>query len=158
MSANLENLAVAVRLEKVSFPSSPKDGQCQRMFRLSPLALIHMLARQCSKSIKLDFRSMWTEIFQMYKLDFEKAEEPEVNCQHLLDHRKSKGIPEKHLLLLHWLHSRLWLCDFRKLWKIFQEMGKPDYLTCLLRNLYAGQEATVSTGHGTMNWLEQWTG
>ena len=44
--------------------------------------------------------------------------------------------------------------DHNKLWKIFQEMGIPDYLTCLLRNLYAGQEATVRTGHGTMDWFQ----
>ena len=44
--------------------------------------------------------------------------------------------------------------DLNKLWKILKEMGLPDYLTCLLRNLYAGQEATVRTGHGTMDWLQ----
>ena len=44
--------------------------------------------------------------------------------------------------------------DHNKLWKILQEMGISDHLTCLLRNLYAGQEATVSTGHGTMIWLK----
>ena len=44
--------------------------------------------------------------------------------------------------------------DHNKLWKIFKEMGIPDYLTCLLRNLYAGQEAKVRTGHGTKNWFQ----
>ena len=44
--------------------------------------------------------------------------------------------------------------DHNKLWKILQEMGTPDHLTCLLRNLYAGQEATVRTGHGTTDWLQ----
>ena len=44
--------------------------------------------------------------------------------------------------------------DHNKLWKIVKEMGLPDHLTCLLRNLYAGQEATVRTGHGTMDWLQ----
>ena len=44
-------------------------------------------------------------------------------------------------------HNKLW----NKLWKILQEMGIPDHLTCLLRNLYAGQEVTVRTGHGTMD-------
>ena len=43
--------------------------------------------------------------------------------------------------------------DHNKLWKILQELGIPDHLTCLLRNLYAGQEATVRTGHGTTDWL-----
>ena len=44
--------------------------------------------------------------------------------------------------------------DHNKLWKIFQEMGLSDHLTCLLRNLYAGQEATVRTRHGTMDWFQ----
>ena len=44
--------------------------------------------------------------------------------------------------------------DHNKLWKILKEMGKPDHLTCLLRNLYAGQEATVRTGHGTTDWFQ----
>ena len=44
--------------------------------------------------------------------------------------------------------------DHNKLWKILQEMGMPDHLTCLLRNLYAGQEATARTGHGTMDWFQ----
>ena len=43
--------------------------------------------------------------------------------------------------------------DHNKLWKILEEMGIPDHLTCLLRNLYAGQEATVRTGHGTTHWF-----
>ena len=43
--------------------------------------------------------------------------------------------------------------DHKKLWKILKEMGIPDHLTCLLRNLYAGQEATVRTGHGTTDWF-----
>ena len=44
--------------------------------------------------------------------------------------------------------------DHKKLWKILQGMGIPDHLTCLLRNLYAGQEATVRTGHGTRDWFQ----
>ena len=44
--------------------------------------------------------------------------------------------------------------DNNKVWKILKGMGIPDHLTCLLRNLYAGQETTVSTGHGTMNWFK----
>ena len=48
--------------------------------------------------------------------------------------------------------------DHNKLWKILKEMGTPDNLTCLLRNLYAGQEATVRTGHGTTDWFQIWKG
>ena len=52
--------------------------------------------------------------FQMFKLDLEKAEESEKNCQHPLDHQKSKRVPEKHLLLLYWLSQSLWLCGSQK--------------------------------------------
>ena len=48
--------------------------------------------------------------------------------------------------------------DHKKLWKILQEMGIPDHLTCLQRNLYAGQEVTVRTGHGTTDWFQIGTG
>jgi len=67
-----------------------------------------------------------------------------------LDHRESKGIPEKLPLLLHWLRESLWLMDHNKLWKILKEMRIQDHLTCLLRNLYASQEAAVGTLHGTI--------
>ena len=96
---------------------------------------------------------MWTMNFQMSKLVLEKAEEPKIKCQHPLDHRKSKRVPEKHLLLLYWLRQSLWLCG-SQLWEILQEMEIPDHLTYLLRNLYAGQEATVRTGHGTTDWFQ----
>ena len=52
-------------------------------------------------------------------------------------------------------YSRAFDCvDHNKLWKILKEMGIPDHLTCLLRNVYAGQEATVRTGHGTTDWFQ----
>ena len=84
---------------------------------------------------------MWTENFQMFK---------QRNCQHLLDHRETKRVPEKHLLLLYWLPKPLTVCH-NKLWKILKEMGIPDHL---LRNLCAGQEATVRTGHEIMDWFQ----
>ena len=92
----------------------------------------YMLAKQSSKFYKPSFNSMWTVNFQMFKLDLEEAEESQIklnhrsNWQHLFDHWKSKRVPEKHLHLLY------------KLWKIPKEIGIPDHLTCLLRNLYAG--------------------
>ena len=60
-------------------------------------------------------------------------------------------------LLFHTPVSRFkygYCVDHNKLWKILQEMGIPDHLICLLRNLYAGQEATVRTGHGTIDWFQ----
>ena len=74
--------------------------------------------------------------------------------QHPLDHRKSKRVPEKHLFLLYWLCQSLDCVDHNKLWKILKEMRIPDHLTRLLRNLCAGQEATVRAGHGTTDWFQ----
>ena len=69
------------------------------------------------------------------------------NSQPPLDHRKSKRVPEKHLLLIHDYAKAFDCVDHNKLWKILKEMGIPDHL-------YAGQEATVRTGHGTTDWFQ----
>ena len=60
-------------------------------------------------------------------------------------------VPEKHTALLIKAFAYV---DHNKLWKILKDMGIPDHLTCLLRNVYAGQEATVRTSHGTMDWFQ----
>ena len=89
----------------------------------------------------------------MFKLDSEKAEEPEINCQHLLDHRKLLAREfQKNICFID--YAKAFDCvDHKKLWKVLKETGIPDHLTCLLKNLYAGQEAIVRTGHGTMDWF-----
>ena len=89
----------------------------------------------------------------MFKLDLEKAEEAEIKLPSL-DYQKSNRVPGKHLLLLHWLCQTFDYVYHNKLWKILKEMGLPGHLTCLIRNLYAGQEATVRTGHGTTDWFQ----
>ena len=66
-----------------------------------------------------------------------------------MDYQKSGRVPEKHLLLLIDYAKAFDCVDHYKLWEILKEMGIPDHLTCLLRNLYAGQEAAVRTGHET---------
>ena len=72
-----------------------------------------------------------------------------------LDHQKSKRIPEKNIYFCFTDYAKVFDCvDHNKLWKILQETGIPDHLTCLLRNLYAGQEATVRTLPGTMDWFQ----
>ena len=68
----------------------------------------------------------------------------------LPDHQKSKRFPEKLTI-----YAKAFDCVYcNKLWKILKETGIPDHLTCLLRNLYADQEATVRTGHGTTDWFQ----
>ena len=96
---------------------------------------------------------MWTVNFQMFKLVLEKAEEPEIKLPTSTG-SKSKRVPEKHLLLLYWLCQTFDCVEHNKLWKILKQMGIADHLTCLLRNLYAGQEATVRTGHRTTDWFQ----
>ena len=92
--------------------------------------------------------------FQIFKLDLEKAEEQRSNCQHPLDHRQSKGVPEKHLFCFIDYTKAFDFVDYNKLWEILQEMGMPDHFIYLLKNLYAGQEATVRTRHGKMDWFQ----
>ena len=75
MPENLENSAVATGLEKVSFHSSPKEIMQKNVQIIIHLHLFHMLPKLYSKSFKLGFSSMWTENFQMYKLDLEETEE-----------------------------------------------------------------------------------
>ena len=72
----------------------------------------------------------------------------------MLDHRKSKRVPEKTSISALLTMPKPLTVDHNKLWKILKEMAVPDHLTCLLRNLYAGQEATVRTGHGTTDWFQ----
>ena len=77
------------------------------------------------------------------------------NCQHPLDHGKSKRVPEKNIYFCFIDYAKAFdRVDHNKLWKILKEIGIPDHLTCLLRNLYAGQETTVRTGHGTTDWFQ----
>ena len=91
--------------------------------------------------------------FQMFKLDLEKAEEPEIKSNICWIIKKQESSRKTAALLT--MPKPLTVCmDHNKLWKILKEMGIPDHLTCLLRNLYAGQEATVRTGHGTTDWFQ----
>ena len=87
----------------------------------------------------------------MFKLDLEKAKEPEIKLPTSAESQKNSS--KKYLFLLYWLCQSLCV-DHNKLWKIPKEMGIPDHLTCLLRNLHAGQETTVRSGHGTTDWFQ----
>ena len=119
---------------------------------------LHMLARKCSKFFKLGFSSMWTENFQMYKMALEKADKPEVKLPAFISSLKKQRNSRKtstsaSLTMLKPL--TVWITTN---WKILKEMGIPDHLTCFLRNLYAGQEATVRRKnvrrHGKMDWFQ----
>ena len=85
----------------------------------------------------------------MFKLDLEKAEEPEIKLPTSAGSSKKEEFQE-NIYFCFIDYAKAFDCvDHNQLWKILQEMGIPDHLICLLRNLYAGQEATVRPGHGT---------
>ena len=90
----LKSSAVATQLEKVSFHSSPKEGQCKRIFKLLKIVFISRANNITLKIFQIGFNSMWTENFQVYKLDLEKAKEPEIKLPAFVGFRESKGIPE----------------------------------------------------------------
>ena len=86
----------------------------------------------------------------MFKLDLEKAEEPEIKLPTSIGSSKKQQEFQKNIYFCFIDYAKAFdYVDHNKLWKIVEEMGIPDHLTCLLRNLYAGQEATVRTRHGT---------
>ena len=95
----------------------------------------------------------------MFKLDLEKAEEPDIKFPTSVGSSKmmikKKGEFQKNVYFCFLDYTKAFDCvDHNKLWKILKEMGIPDHLTCLLRNLYADQEATVRTGCGTTDWFQ----
>ena len=88
----------------------------------------------------------------MFKLDLEKAEEPEIKLPTAIGSQKKARKFQKNIYFCFTDYAKAFDCvDHNKLWKILNEMGIPDHLTCLLRNLYTGQEAIVRIGHGTMD-------
>ena len=87
--------------------------------------------------------------FLMFKLVLEKAEEPEIKLPTSAGSWKKQEF-QKNIYFCFIDYAKAFDCvDHNQLWKILKDMGIPDHLTCLLRNLYASQEATVRTGHGT---------
>ena len=110
----------------------------------------HRLVRLCSKSFKQGFSSMWTKNFQMYKLGLEETEEI-ASIHWILKKARNfrKTSTSASLTTLKLLTLRITTnCGE------FLELGIPDHLSCLPRNLYAGQETTVRTGHVTMDWFK----
>ena len=131
----------------IAAPASPGDPLNQQVDQSqSP-------AKSCSKFSKLGFNRTWTENFQMFSWVEKKQRNQRSNCEHPLDHRKTKRIPKKICFCFTSYAKNFECVDHNKLWKILKELGIPDHLTCLLRNLYAGQEVTFRTRHGTMDWF-----
>ena len=105
-------------------------------------------------SLNLAIRSSWSEPQSAPSLVLEKAEEPEFKLPTSTGSSKKQEF-QKNIYFCFIDYAKAFDCvDHNKLWEVLKEMGIPDHLTCLLRNLYAGQEATVRTGHGTTDWFQ----
>ena len=115
----------------------------------------HKLAKSCSIFSKSGFSSMWAINFHMLKLDLEKAEEPEIKFPMSVgSSKKQEGSRKTSTSALLTIQS-LWLDKSQQTVENSSRDGKrPDHISCLLRNMYTGQEATVKTGHGTIDWFQ----
>ena len=133
---------MATQLEKVSFHSNPKERQCQRMLKYCTIALISHASKVMLKILQARLQQYVNRELPDVQAGFRKRRwTRDQIAQHSLDHGESKRVPEKHLCFID--YAKDFDCvDHNKLWKILKEMGIPDHLICLLRNLYAGQEAS----------------
>ena len=106
----------------------------------------HMLARYCSKTFKLGFNQEIPDVQAGFR-EGRGTTDQIANIRWIIE--KAREF-QKNICFID--YAKAFDCvDHNKLWEILQEIGIPDHLVCLLRNLYAGQEATVRTGHGTMD-------
>ena len=156
--ANLEKSAVATGLEKGSFHSNLKDRECQR--KLKPL--YNCTHFTCQQDYIQNSSSQVPTVHELGNSRYtswiqKRKRNQNSNCQYLLDYRKGKGIPEKHMFSASLAVLQPLTMLITRNWNILKEMGIPDHLTCLLRNLYAGQEAIVGTRLGTTDWFKRST-
>ena len=143
--------AVATGLEKVSFHSNPKEGQCQRMLKL-PIALISHASKVMLKILQNSSKYMNCELSDV-QAGFRKGRETRDQLPTSTGSSKKQESSRKtsiSALLTMPKPLTVWITN----WKFLKEMVIPDHLTCLLRNLYAGQEATVRIGHRTKDWFQ----
>ena len=150
MSANLENLAVATGLEKVSFHSKRKE--CSNYH---PIALISHTRKVMLNILQTSLQQYLNRELPDVRAGFRKGRETrdQIANSHWII-KKAREV-QKNMYFCFIDYAKAFDCvDHNKLWKVLKEMGISDYLTCLLRNLYAGQEATVRIGHGTTDWFQ----
>ena len=155
MPANLENSAVATGLEKVSFHSSPKKGNAKECSNYYTIALVSHASKVMLKILQARLQQYVNHEIPDVEAGFRKGRgtrDQIANIRWIME--KAREF-QKNTYFCFIDYAKAFDCvDHNKLWKILQEMGIPDHLTCLLRNLYAGQEATVRTGHRTTNWFQ----
>ena len=154
MLANLENSTVATGLEKVSFHSNPKERHAKECSDYCTIALISYASKVMLKILQVSLQQYMNREHPDVQTGFRKGKgtrDQIANICWIID--KAREF-QKNIYFCFFDYAKAFDCvDHNKLWKILKEMGIPGHLTCLLRNLYAGQEATVRTGHGT-DWFQ----
>ena len=144
MSANLENSAVATGLEKVSFHSNPKERQSQRMLKLLHIAPISDASKVMLKILQARLQQYMNHVLPDVQTGFRKGRGTRDQVANICQINEKAREFQKNICFCFIDYVKAFDCvDHHKLWKILKEMGIPDHLTCLLRNLYAGQESTA---------------
>ena len=155
MPANLENSAVATGLEKARFHSNPKEGKCQKSSNSHTIELMSHASKIILKILQVRLQQYVNQEIPDVQVRFRKCRGTRDQIANIHWITKKAREFQKNIYFCSTDYSKAFDCvDHNKLWKILKEMGIPDHLTCLLRNLYAGQEATVRTGHGTADWFQ----
>ena len=155
MPANLENSAVATGLEKLSFIPIQKKGNAKECSNYCTIALISHTRKVMIKILQARLLQYVNRELPDGQAGFRKGRGTRDQTANIRWIIKKARTFQKNIYFCFIDYAKAFDCvDHNKLWKILQEMGIPDQLTCLLRNLYAGQEATVRTGHGTMDWFQ----
>ena len=150
MSANLENSAVATGLEVISFHSNPKEGNVKICSNYCTIALISHASKVMFKILQARLQQYMNCEVPNVPAGFRKGRGTRDQIANICWIIKKGRVFQKNIYICFIDYAKAFdFVDHSKLWKILQEMGIPDHLTCLLRNPYAGQEATVRTRCGT---------
>ena len=150
MPSNLENSAVVTGLERAFFISIPKKGNAIECSNYCTIALISLASKVMLKILQLRLQQYTNQELSDVQVGFRKGRGTRDQIANIFWITEKQENSRKTST-----STKAFDCmDQNKLWKILKEMGIPDHLTCLLRNLYAGQEATVRNGHGTTDWFQ----
>ena len=135
--------------------SNPKERQCQRMLKRIHIALISHTSKAVLKILQARLQQYMNCELPDVQAGFRKGRGTRDQIANILWYIAKAREFQKNIHFCFLDYAKAFDCvDHNKLWKILKEMGIPDHVPGLLRNLYAGQEATVRTGHGTTDWFQ----
>ena len=156
MPANLENSTVATGLQKVSFIPIPKKGNAKECLNYCTIALISHPSKVMLKILQARLQQYMNHELQTGFRKGRGTRDQIANIHWIIE--KAREF-QKNTYFCFIDYAKAFDCvDHNKLWKILKEMEIPYHLTCFLRNLYAGQESTVRTGHGKTDWFQMGKG